>query len=249
MTEGKLLTLLSEKQRAGLEKISTATIATLLLKKGLRAQYIQGVYPLSKDSKKLIGPAFTLRYIPAREDISTVQSFANPKHPQRLAVEEVPEGYVLVMDCRQDSSAASLGSIIATRLMVRKCAGVVTDAGVRDAVEISKFDLPVFAACASAPTNLSKHQAIDMNLPIGCGGAPVYPGDIIVGDTDGVMVIPLNLVDEVIEEGLKMEDFEVFATAEVRAGRPIIGTYPPNEETRQRYELYKCGKYHPSPVK
>lgn len=224
---------------------STPSIATILHKRGLRNQYVQGARLLGSSLKRMVGPAFTLRYIPAREDIDVVEAFRDPQHPQRLAVETVPEGHVLVMDCRQDASAASAGSILLTRLQFRGCAGVVSDAGVRDVETIAALDMPCFCTGPCAPTNLSKHHATDINVPIGCGGAPVYPGDIVVGDLDGVIVIPSAIAGEVAAEVGPMEEFEAFALAEVAAGRPVIGTYPPDDATRARYADYQCGTYEP----
>jgi regulator of RNase E activity RraA len=226
---------------------STASIATLLHRRGLRNQYVQGVRPIG-DAKPMAGPAFTLRYIPAREDLDVVEAFRDPAHPQRLAVETVPAGHVLVMDCRRDATAASAGSILLTRLEMRGCAGVVTDAGVRDAAGIAALALPCYAAGASAPTNLSRHHAVDTNVPIGCGGAPVFPGDVIVGDGDGVIVVPQEIAAEIADALGPMEAFEAFAIEEMRAGRPVVGTYPANEATLSRYEAYKRGEYRPEPV-
>lgn len=228
-----------------LAKASTPSIATLLHRRGFRNQYVQGVRRLGAARGVMVGPAFTLRYIPAREDLDVVEAFRDPAHPQRAAVEAIPPGYVLVMDCRRDAAAASAGSIILTRLQVRGCAGVVSDAGVRDADAISNLDIPCFCAGPVAPTNLTRHHAVDINTPIGCGGAPVYPGDIVVGDGDGVMVIPAHLAEEIAAEVGPMEAFEDFAIAEMWAGRPIIGTYPPNDEARARYEAFKRGEYTP----
>jgi len=236
---------LDETTLARLKRASTPSIATLLHKRGFRNQYIQGVSCLG-DQPRMVGPAFTLRYIPAREDLDVVEAFRDPSHPQRVAVETVPPGHVLVMDCRQDASAASLGSILFTRLEVRGCAGVVTDGGVRDAAPIAAMATPCFAARPSAPTNLTKHHAVDIGVPIGCGGAAVYPGDILVGDGDGVMVIPAHLAREIAEEAAGMEAFEDFVLLEVKAGRPVIGTYPPNEATLARFEAFKRGEYAPS---
>lgn len=230
---------------AALRQASTPSIATILLKHGLRNQYVQGANLLGNRPKRMAGPAYTLRYIPAREDLDVVEAFQNPSHPQRLAIESVPEGHVLVMDCRRDASAASGGAILLTRLELRGCAGVVSDAGVRDAATIATLDLPVFCTGAVAPTNLARHHAVDLNVPIGCGGAPVYPGDIIVGDQDGVMVIPAELAAQVAAAIGPMEAFEDFALAEILAGRPLIGTYPPNAETRGRYEAFQRGDYVP----
>ena len=221
-----------------LENTSTATIATLLFKRGLRNQYIQNVGRLGAAGRRMVGPAFTLRYIPAREDLNPIEVFRDPEHPQRRAVEEIPPGHVLVMDCRQDATAASAGSILATRLEFRGCGGIVTDGGLRDADEIAELDMPAFCAKPSAPTNLTKHQALDLNVPIGCGGAAVFPGDIAVGDGDGVMIIPAELADEVAAEANNMETYEAWVVEQVKAGVSIIGLYPMNEETRARYEAW-----------
>jgi len=224
------------KTRDILKNASTASIATLLYKRGLRNQFIQGVSSLSSVSTRMVGPIYTLRYIPAREDLNPITVFQNTDHPQRVAVESIPQGHVLVMDCRQDASAASAGSILATRLEVRGCAGIVTDGGLRDADEISKLALPAFCAKPSAPTNLTKHQALDINVPIGCGGVAVFPGDIAVGDGDGVIVIPAEIADEIAAEAKNMEHFENWVIEEVKSGASIIGLYPMNKETKLRYE-------------
>lgn len=221
-----------------LEKTSTASIATLLYKRGLRYQFIQGVGRLGAGGRRMVGPAFTLRYIPAREDLNPVEVFRDPAHPQRRAVEEIPEDHVLVMDCRRDATAASAGSILITRLQVRGCAGVVTDGGLRDADEIATLEIPSFCAKPSAPTNLTKHQALDLNVPIGCGGVAVFPGDVAVGDGDGVIIIPAELADEIATEAKTMESYEAWVVDQVKAGASIIGLYPMNDETRARYEAW-----------
>jgi regulator of RNase E activity RraA len=236
---------LREATRARLAAASTASIATLLHKRGLRNQYVQGVRPLARPARVMVGPAYTLRHIPAREDLDVVEAFRDPAHPQRVAVEGVPPGAVLVMDCRRDATAASIGSILFTRLHVRGVAGLVTDAGVRDAETIAGLDTPCFSAGPSAPTNLARHHAVEVDVPVGCGGAPVYPGDVVVGDGDGVIVIPAHLADAIGEEVEAMEAFEAFAIAEVAAGRPVIGTYPPDDATRARYAAYQRGEYAP----
>lgn len=217
---------------------STASLATLLYKRGLRNQYIQGVSRLNSQAQRMVGPVYTLRYIPAREDLNPLSVFQDTYHPQRVAVESIPADHVLVMDCRQDASAASAGSILATRLEVRGCAGVVTDGGLRDAQEIGNLSMPSFCAKPSAPTNLSKHQALDINVPIGCGGVAVFPNDIAVGDGDGVIIVPAEIADEIAEEAEGMEHFENWVIEEVKAGVPVIGLYPMNEETRARYEQH-----------
>lgn len=227
---------MSPETKATLELTSTASIATMLFKRGLRNQFIQGVHRLGARRPRMVGPAFTLRYIPAREDLNPIEVFRDPNHPQRRAVEDVPPGHILIMDCRQDASAASAGSILVTRLQVRGCGGVVTDGGLRDADEISDLAIPAFCARPSAPTNLTKHQALDINVPIGCGGVAVFPGDIAVGDGDGVVIIPAHLADEIAAEARGMEHYEAWVVDQVKAGASIIGLYPMNEETRARYE-------------
>ncbi len=220
---------------ARLMRVSTATLATALFKRGLRNQFIQGVQRLSAKKLKMVGPAFTLRYIPAREDIDRIEAFRDPSHPQRLAVETIPAGHVLVMDCRGDASAASAGAILLTRLGIRGCAGVVTDGGLRDVDEIADMDLPTFCARPSAPTNLTKHHAVDLNRPVGCGTVAIFPGDILVGDGDGVMVVPREIAADIAAEVAAQEAMEEFIISEIRGGRALPGVYPPNEETIARF--------------
>ena len=225
-----MMTKLSDTTRNKLKAVSTATVATALFKRGLRIQCIQDVYPLSPDQPTMVGEAFTLRYMPAREDLNKIDVFRDRAHPQRKAVEECPPGAVLVMDSRKDARAASAGAILVTRLMKRGVAGVVTDGGFRDSAEIAKLGFPAFHHRPSAPTNLTLHQAIDINVPIACGDAPVFPGDVILGDSDGVIVIPAHLADEIAEETFEMTAFEDFVAEEVAKGRGILGLYPATDE-------------------
>lgn len=223
-----------------LSKVSTATIATCLFKKGLKHQFIQNVKPLKLGKPVMVGEAYTLRYIPAREDLNPIEVFKDPKHLQRVAVEECPEGSVLVIDSRKDARAASAGSILATRLMVRGVAGIVTDGGFRDSTEIADLDLPSYHNRPSAPTNLTLHQAIAINDPIACGDVAVFPGDLLVGDDDGVMVIPSKIADEVADECIQMTLFEDFVMEKVQKGRKIIGLYPlTNSKIRDEFEEWK----------
>jgi regulator of RNase E activity RraA len=221
---------LSPTTRDKLKGVSTATICTALYKRNLRNQFIQDVRPLNPNVSPMVGEAFTLRYIPAREDLNPVSVFQDRSHPQRKAVEECPPGSVFVIDSRKDPRAASAGSILVTRLMVRGVAGVVTDGGFRDSPEIAGLDIPAYHNRPSAPTNLTHHQALDINCPIGCGDVAVFPGDIVVGDREGVVVIPAHLADEIANEAVDMTAFEDFVTEEVRKGRSILGLYPATEE-------------------
>ena len=215
--------------RSKLMGVSTATLCTALFKRGLRHQFIQDVRPLNPGLPNMVGPAYTLRYIPAREDLNDIGVFKDRSHPQRKAVEECPPGAVLVIDSRKDGRAASAGGILVARLMVRGVAGVVTDGGFRDSPDIARYTMPAYHARPSAPTNLTLHQAIAINEPIGCGDAPVFPGDIVVGDAEGVVVIPAHLADEIANEAVEMTVFEDFVQAQVLAGRSVLGLYPPTD--------------------
>ena len=232
-----------ESTRIQLKKTSTPTIATLLFKLGLKHQFIQGVKPLKLGKPNMVGEAFTLRYIPAREDLNPITVFRDPKHPQRVAIETCPEGSVLVMDSRKSARAASAGSILITRLMIRGAAGVVTDGGFRDSSIIADLPFPSFHNTPSAPTNLTLNQALDINVPIGCGDVAVFPGDVVVGDDDGVMIIPAHLADTIAEQASKMELFEEYVTEKVAEGRSIIGLYPlTSEENILDFESWKAQK-------
>src|SRR5262252_6916814 len=204
------MTTLKPMTRDKLKTVSTPTVATCLFKRGFRNQAIQNVHPLSPVQPVLVGPAFTLRYMPAREDLNGLAVFRDRGHPQRKAIEDCPPGHVLVME--------------------RGVAGVVTDGGFRDSADIARLGFPAYHQRPSAPTNLTLHQAIDINVPIGCGDAPVFPGDTILGDADGVIVIPASLADEIANETFEMTAFEDFVTEEVGKGRGIFGLYPATDE-------------------
>jgi len=218
-----------------LRAVSTATISTLLFKRGLRNTWLHGVRRMSSAKGNMVGAAFTLRNIPCREDLDQASVFENREHPQRKAFDTVPAGHVLVIDCRGDTRAASGGGILTTRLKVRGAAGLVSDGCLRDSDEIGAMDFPVYCAGPAAPLNLARHHAVDFNVPIACGGVAVYPGDVVVGDADGVTIVPRHLAEEVSREALQMEEFELFVTEQVQGGQPLIGTYPPTPEVRDRY--------------
>ncbi len=226
-----------------LRGISTATLTTQMFKRGFRNVFMQGVRPLGPLAGNLVGPAFTLRNIPAREDLDHIGVFANPEHPQRKAIETTPAGHVLVIDCRGDARVACGGDILMTRLKVRGAAGMVSDGGVRDSGPIADMRFPVFCAGPSAPLNLVIHHATDIDVPIGCGGVAVYPGDIVVGDRDGVVVIPRALADEVARDAAEQEALEEFVLHRVAEGAPLAGTYPPNEDTRAAFAGWRAEKH------
>lgn len=222
-----------------LAKCSTATLTTQLFKRGFRNVFLIGLRPLNPDAPTMVGEAYTLRYIPAREDLDHLGVFEDWEHPQRKAVEAIPPGHVLVMDCRGDMRAASAGSILVTRMMMRGAAGVVTDGGLRDSPGIAKLNFPTYQQGPSAPTNLIHHHAVDLNVPIACAGVSVYPGDVLVGDAEGVVVIPRHLADDMAEDAAKQERFEDFVIEKVREGRSIFGIYPPNEAAKKEYAAWK----------
>ncbi|SEF73491.1 Regulator of RNase E activity RraA [Thalassococcus halodurans] len=228
---------MKQETREKLMGVSVATLATALYKRGLRNQVIQGVHPVKGKGVNMVGPAFTLRYMPAREDRNQLVEFRNPEHPQRVAIEQCPEGHVMVIDSRKDARAASAGDILVTRLMVRGGAGIVTDGGFRDAATIGELDIPAYHTQSSSPTNLTLHEAIEINGPIGCGDAPVFPGDVIVGDEDCVIVIPAEIADEIADEAVEMTAYEDFVVERVKGGATIIGLYPATQE--ENLEIFK----------
>ncbi|GAB1381141.1 ribonuclease activity regulator RraA [Pararhodobacter aggregans] len=232
--------ILSDVTREKLRKVSTASVATALYKRGLRQQFIQGARPVQTGKGTMVGQAFTLRYIPAREDRNPITVFRDPEHKQRVAIETCPPGWVLVMDSRKDARAATAGSILITRLALRGAAGVVSDGGFRDVTGIGALDMPSYCAGPSAPTNLTLHEAIEIGGAISCGDAPVFPGDVLLGDNDGVMVIPAHLADEIAEECTGMESFEDFVLEEVNGGAAVIGLYPATkDENLAKYQAWR----------
>ena len=229
----------SDATRKLLAGCSSATLCTQLFKRGLRNQVMQGVLRLTPKAPPLVGEAFTLRNIPAREDIDHVGIHQDPAHPQRKAIEITPPGWVLVIDCRGDARCASAGGILVRRLAVRGAAGLVTDGGLRDTPEISAESFPVYCTAPSAPISLTHQHAVDFNVPIACGGVAVYPGDVIFGDAEAVVVIPRHLADEIGQDAFAQEHLERFVMQEIASGRPLPGTYPPDEATRARYEEWR----------
>ena len=222
-----------------LRRASTATITTQLFQRGFRNVFLNGLTPINPRHCEFVGQAVTLRSIPMREDLDTLESLRDPDHPQRKAIETVNHGQVLVMDCRGDLRGASGGNILITRLRVRGAAALVSDGSLRDSPEIARQPFPVFAAGQSANLNLVVHHAVDINVPIACAGVSVYPGDVIVGDAEGVVVVPRHLAAEVARPAAEQEEMERFILEKIEAGAALPGTYPPNEETLAEYERWR----------
>jgi regulator of RNase E activity RraA len=227
---------LSDETKALFSATTTATICTQLFKRGLRNQFIQGVGLVTPKAGMMIGEAFTLRNIPAREDLDGPGMFNGDTHPQRRAIEDCPAGAVLAIDCRKDTRSGALGDILITRLADRGVAGVVTDGGMRDVVPMADFTLPVYAACPSPPASFHVHHAVDLQVPIACGDVAIFPGDILVGDGEGVVVVPRHLAGEVARDSAEQEQMEHWVLKEIAKGQSIFGLYPPNDENKKRYD-------------
>jgi regulator of RNase E activity RraA len=217
---------------------TTATLSSQLQKRGLLHCFMHGVLPLRPDLK-LVGQAFTVRYIPMREDLERAGEFDNRTNQQRVAVESVGPGDVLVIDARGDTRAATLGNILATRIMRRGAAGIVTDGAFRDSPAIRAMDLPTYARGQSPNVSNTIHHPQDINVPIGCGGVAVLPGDLLVGDGEGVIVVPRELAAEVVEAAYEQDQREEFILGKIEGGSSILGVYPPDEDTLREYEAWK----------
>ena len=230
---------MNDELRNALTACSTATITMQLLKRGLRATAMSGVAPLANGQGRVVGEAYTVRFIPMREDLSAPANLGARENPQRRAIEECPPGAILVMDGLGNRNAGTLGDILAERLRVRGVAACVTDSAVRDAEAVVATGFPVWCGGRAAPPNNSGLAMGDLQTPIGCGGVAVIPGDVLVCDGDGVAVIPRTMVESVAADAVEQEQVETFVLERIRAGHAVPGTYPPNDETMAAYELWK----------
>lgn len=220
-----------------LQRISTATVTTVLLKKGLRNVWLRGTKPLQTGQSRLVGEAFTLRFIPAREDLATPESWASP-NSTRAAIEAMPEGCIAVVNAMGITHAGIFGDILCARMAKRKVAGLVTDGAVRDISGVRATGLPVWCNGTAAPPSVAGLTFVGWQEPIGCGGVAVLPGDIIIADDDGAVVIPQDFVEHVAELGEQAERLEGWLLSEVEAGTALPGLYPPNEAAQARYQDY-----------
>jgi regulator of RNase E activity RraA len=230
---------LAESTIAHLRRASTATLSSQLTKRGISRTFMLGPQPL-RPQDRMVGLAFTLRYVPSREDLDPGVHYDNRTNVQRLAIERVGPGEVLVIDARGELASATLGNILAARLRARGAAGIVTDGAFRDAARIAEEEIPSYCAGANALLSSIAHHPADMQVPIGCGGVLVLPGDVVVGDEDGVLVIPRRLVDEVARDAAEQEALEDFVADKIRHGAELDGTYPPNDATRAEYARWRA---------
>lgn len=232
---------LTPESRAALEGVSTATLTTVLLKKGLRNVWLRGTMPFAPGQGRKVGEAFTLRFVPAREDLATPASWASPIST-RGAIEAMPEGAMVVADAMGVTDAGIFGDILAARMVYRKAAGLVSDGVMRDAAGVHSTGLPIWCRGIAAPPSVAGLTFVNWQEPIACGGVAVFPGDVIVADDDGAVVIPAALLDDVVAEGVEQERLEGWIMTEVGRGVPLPGLYPMNAETRVRYDAFKAGK-------
>ena len=228
--------LLLPATRDKLARVGTANIANALLKRGLRKTYMLGIAPLSPDQEQLVGPAYTLRFIPSREDLDTMANYSRPDNLHRRAIEECPPGHVLVIDTNGNADASSAGDLMAARMRKRGVAGVVTEGGFRDTPAIRKTGLPAYQYRAAPPATPIAMHPVELNRPIGCAGVAVYPGDVLVGDGEGVVVIPRHLVEEVAEDAIAAVEYEAFAELQIARGRSLFDVFPATAESRIEYD-------------
>jgi len=222
-----------------LSGVTTATITTILLKKGLRNVWVRGAFPLAPGTSRVVGRAFTVRFIPAREDLATPASWSSPKST-RAAIEDMPAGCVAVVDANGVKDAGFWGDILCARMAHRGVAALVSDGAVRDVAGVLSTGLPVWAAGVAAPPSVAGLTFVDWQQPIGCGGVAVFPGDVIVADQDGAVVIPAAIVEEVTALAVEQERLEGWIMDEIKRGVPLPGLYPANAETQARYDAWKA---------
>lgn len=214
--------------------VSTATLTTVLLKMGLRNVWLRGPAPLHASVQRVVGPAFTLRFVPAREDMATTAAWASPRST-RAAIEDMPAGCVAVVDAMGVRDAGIFGDVLCARMAARQVAALVTDGAVRDLQGVLDTGLPTWAGGTAAPPSVAGLIFVGWQEPVGCGGVAVFPGDTIVADRDGAVVVPQALLAEVVPQAVEQERFEAWVVDEVKAGRPLPGLYPPDEATKARY--------------
>jgi len=230
---------LAEATRALLAQCGASTIANVLLQRhGLRSSYLLGLSAVRAGLPRMVGPAYTLRFIPAREDIDTMANYQRDDNPHRRAIEECPSGHVLVIDAGGSTRSSSAGDIMVARLAQRGVSGIVTDGGFRDTPSIARVGLPAFQRETAPPATPIALHPLALNEPVGCAGVAIYPGDIIVGDDEGVVALPSHLAAEVAEAAFEQTQYELFVETQIPRGRPLYGLFPGTAESRAEYERW-----------
>lgn len=222
--------------RDKLKRVGTANVANALLKRGFKNVYLLGLSPITESQERMVGPAYTLRFMPAREDIDTMANYGRDDNLHRRAVEECPPGHVLVIDTGGCLRSAAAGDLMALRMRQRQVAGMVTDGGFRDTPAVRDTGLPAYQRQSAPPATPIAMHPVELNGPVGCAGVAIYPGDFLVGDAEGVVVIPHHLVDEIADEALDAAEYEQFAEQHIARGRSIFGLFPATPESRKEYD-------------
>jgi regulator of RNase E activity RraA len=239
VSSGEKRMTLSEQNRATLHEVSVATLTTCLFRRGYRNVWMENLVPVDPALPRMVGEAYTLRFIPAREDIDRPDTYSRNDNLHRRAIEECPPGQVLVVDTQRETRACTCGDLLVARLKARGAAGIVTDGGFRDTPDIAGLDFPAYHRRAIPPASFSRLHAVELNGPVGCAGVAVYPGDIVVGDHEGVVVIPAHIANEVAEEAGQMTRYDEFAAEKIREGRSIFGLYPSDEASRAEFAAWE----------
>ncbi len=227
---------------AQLKTISSGTLTTQLFKRGLRQNFLVGLKPLNPLRANFVGEAFTMRLIPAREDIDVYQTltpYSNPDNLQWEGVDQIQKDQVLVIDARNEVRAGTCGSILVAHMQAKGCAAIVTDGALRDGVEIAGLDFPAYARQITATSRLSYHRVADLQVPISCADVAVYPGDILVGDGNGVTVIPRHMAADIARDGAEQDAMENYLMLRIQAGDKLYGTYPPSDQTRADFQAWR----------
>jgi regulator of RNase E activity RraA len=230
----------SDQTLAKLRAVGTATVSMQLLKRGLRHVSIHGVKPLRPDQGCIVGPAYTLRFLPLREDLSDPSVLGAPGYGPRVAIEQCPQGAIMVVEARGIASTGTIGDILTARLAKRGVAAMVVDGSVRDGAGVAATGFAVWCLGSAPPASITELSGGDVQIPVACGNVTVFPGDIVVCDGDGAVVVPAKLADDIADDGVEQDRFERWVQARVEEGRPTIGLYPPNAETKAEYEAWKA---------
>lgn len=236
-------TPLSPETRDKLMQVGSATVANMLLKRGFRNVYLLGLNALSAEQEQMVGPAYTLRFMPAREDIDTMANYVRPDNLHRRAIEECPPGSVLVIATGGCLRSSSAGDVMAARLRHRGIAGMVTDGGFRDSPAIRRVGIPAYQRQSAPPATPIAMHPIELDGPVGCADVAIYPGDVLVGDAEGVAVVPAHLADEIADEALEVVNYEAFVDLHIARGRSIMGLFPATPDSMDEYRAWvACGR-------